>query len=146
MGTGGAIKKAIDCCSEDDIFIFNGDTYFDVELNEMKAFHNEKNCNLTIAVKLMNNFDRYGNVVIENDIIKHFQEKKPTVRGRINGGTYLIKKRVIDLVEEESFSFEKVLLESDIIDVYAFESYGYFIDIGVPEDYYRAQTDFEHKL
>lgn len=145
LGTGGAIKKALDYCYEDDIFILNGDTYFDVDLNEMKSFHGYKNSNLTVAVKLMTNFDRYGAVEIEDHIIKQFQEKKPTVQGKINGGTYLMKKRIIDSVDEESFSFEKVILENGMIDIYAFESDRYFIDIGVPEDYYRAQKDFVDK-
>jgi len=143
LGTGGAIKKALSCCNEDDVFVLNGDTYFDVNLKEMKLFHDNKKSNLTIAVKAMRDFDRYGTVVIEDHMIKRFEEKKPTDQGKINGGIYLIKKTIFDLVDEESFSFEKIMLESGIIDIYAFESEGYFIDIGVPEDYYRAQKDFK---
>jgi len=39
LGTGGAIKKALDCCNEKYVFIVNGDTYFDVDLKQMKDFH-----------------------------------------------------------------------------------------------------------
>lgn len=143
LGTGGAIKKALNCCSEEDVFIINGDTYFDVDLEKMKAFHTRKNSCLTVAVKSMNNFERYGAVTIEENIIKKFQEKKPTIVGKINGGIYLIKKTIVNSTNEESFSFEKVILESKKVDIYAFESNGYFIDIGVPEDYYKAQNDFK---
>jgi len=142
LGTGGAIKKALEFCNEDDVFILNGDTYFDVDLNEMKEFHAYKDSKLTVAIKPMSHFDRYGVVVIENYMIKKFDEKKPTVHGKINGGTYLIKKTIFNSVDEDSFSFEKGILESGVVDIYAFESEGYFIDIGVPEDYYRAQKDF----
>jgi len=75
LGTGGALKKAMDCCNEDDVFILNGDTYFDVDLIEMKVFHEKHSSKLTIAVKSLNNFDRYGSVIIKNDIIKEFVEK-----------------------------------------------------------------------
>lgn len=143
LGTGGAIKKALDCCNEEDVLIINGDTYFDVDLKEMKKFHRYTNSSLTVAIKPMSNFDRYGSVIIENDKIKKFEEKKKTVQGKINGGTYLIKSGIMDSIDKESFSFEKVILESDLVDIYAFESNGYFIDIGVPEDYYNAQKDFK---
>ncbi len=142
LGTGGAIKKALDYCKNDDVFIINGDTYYDVNLKLMKDFHNNKESNLTIAVKLMHYFDRYGSVVIQDNKIIEFKEKRKTISGKINGGSYLINKSVLDRIEDESFSFEKLVLESGLVDLYAFESDGYFIDIGVPEDYCKAQEDF----
>jgi len=142
LGTGGAIKKAIKCCKESDVFIINGDTYFDVDLFEMKDFHKSKNSNLTIAVKLMSNFDRYGSVVINNDRIIKFEEKKKTLEGKINGGIYLINQCIFKSVLETSFSFEQRVLENGCYDIYAYNSEGYFIDIGIPEDYEKAQKDF----
>lgn len=143
LGTGGAIKKAMSYCNEADIFILNGDTYFCVNLNEMKVFHENHNSKLTISVKALSDFDRYGSVVVGNDVIKGFIEKKPTKYGRINGGIYLMKKEVLNLINQESFSFEKMVLEAGIVDIYAYESEGYFIDIGEPHDYYKAQKDLK---
>ena len=143
LGTGGAIKKALECCKEDNVFIINGDTYFDVDLNKIKAFHSEKDSNLSIAVKSMRNFERYGVVVIQDNKIKKFEEKKLTLEGKINGGVYLINSKIMSAVNKKSFSFESEILESGLVDIYALESDGYFIDIGVPEDYYRAQIDFK---
>lgn len=142
LGTGGAIKNALDYCKNKDIFIINGDTFFDVDLNEMKEFHVSKKSKLTLAVKLMANYDRYGSIITDNDKIKSFEEKKPTVQGKINGGIYLLNKSIFDSVCQKSFSFEKLILEAGNVDIYAFESEGYFIDIGVPKDYYKAQEDF----
>lgn len=146
LGTGGAIKKALSYCNEEDVFIINGDTYFNVDLKRMKDFHYNNSSYLTIAVKLMNNFERYGAVIIDKNIIKKFKEKEPTLQGKINGGIYLIKCNIMDSISEESFSFEKTILESGILEIFAFESDGYFIDIGVPEDYYKAQNDFKNIL
>lgn len=142
LGTGGAIKKALDCCNEKNVFIINGDTYFDVDLKSMKNFHAEMDSSLTIAVKPMSNFERYGSVIIENRRIVKFEEKRLTASGKINGGIYVIKKEILDGIEKVSFSFENDILEGCIVDIHAFESNGYFIDIGVPEDYYKAQEDF----
>lgn len=142
LGTGGAIKKALEYCNNENVFIINGDTYFVVDLNKMKEFHTYKNSDLTLAVKHMSNFGRYGSVIIEDDMITRFEEKKLTAQGKINGGIYLLNKRIFDPIYQKSFSFERVVLQAGNIDVYAFESKGYFIDIGVPEDYYKAQRDF----
>lgn len=137
LGTGGAIKKAVSKCREEDIFIINGDTFYDVDLEKMKKFHIENKSSLTIAVKEMENFDRYGSLVIENNKIIKFEEKKAMSKGKINGGIYLIKKNIFQGIEEESFSFEKEILENEKTEKYAYESNGYFIDIGIPEDYYK---------
>lgn len=143
LGTGGAIKKAMGLCRGTDIFVLNGDTYFDVDLYKMNAFHKSKKSRLTVAVKPMDNFDRYGTVFIENDKIIRFEEKKPTRQGRINGGTYLVRREIFDSIPSTTFSFEKEMLENKDTGLYAYISDGYFIDIGIPDDYARAQKEFE---
>ena len=135
--TGGAIKKALKLAKEADIFIVNGDTFFDVDLKKMKEFHIENKSTLTVAVKEMENFDRYGSLVIKEKKIIEFEEKKKKAKGKINGGIYLIKKDLLNRIEKENFSFEKKVLEDKKIEKYSYESQGYFIDIGIPEDYFK---------
>lgn len=136
LGTGGAIKKALKLVKEEDVFIVNGDTFFDVDLKKMKEFHTENKSILTVAVKEMENFDRYGSLVIKENRIIEFEEKKKKDKGKINGGIYLIKKDLLSRMEKENFSFEKEVLEDKKIEKHSYESEGYFIDIGIPEDYY----------
>ncbi len=142
--TGGAIKKALTMCNNNNVFIINGDTYFDVDLKKMKDFHNSNNADITVATKLMHDFDRYGTVTLNNDKIMQFKEKRHIKKGLINGGIYLVNKDVLVNVEENKFSFEQDIMEkrtSELI-IYSFISEGYFIDIGIPEDYYTAQKHF----
>lgn len=143
LGTGGAIKKAISKCESEKIFIFNGDTFFDVDLKEMDKINRELESDITIAVKQMFNYDRYGSVFLNEyrEVIK-FSEKKHTEKGFINGGVYLIDKAIFNNIYEDSFSFESDILESLKYKISAFESEGYFIDIGIPDDYEKAQKDF----
>lgn len=136
LGTGGAIKKALKLVKEEDVFIVNGDTFFDVDLKKMKEFHTENKSILTVAVKEMENFDRYGSLIIKKNKIIEFEEKKKKDKGKINGGIYLIKKDLLSRMEKENFSFEKEVLEDKKIEKHSYESEGYFIDIGIPEDYY----------
>lgn len=145
LGTGGAIKKALSKCKTENIFIFNGDTYFDVDLLAMKKCHHQTKCQITIAIKEMVDYDRYGSVVINNNKIIRFIEKKKTKKGMINGGVYLLNKNALQTVPAEQFSFEKVILESLDYPLCAFQSDGYFIDIGVADDYEKAQSDFSHE-
>lgn len=145
--TGGAIKKAMSLCNDPYFIILNGDTYFDVDLKDMFNYHINNNNHITIATKAMKNFDRYGTVLCDNNRIIEFKEKTPTEQGDINGGVYICNKSVLSDFDEEKFSFEQQILEKKLkeLRISAFPSEGYFIDIGVPEDYYKAQKDFEGK-
>ncbi len=145
LGTGGAIKKALMNTDEEEIFILNGDTFFNCNLNEMRIIHESSSCDITIAVKRMNDYSRYGSVVIKKNRIIKFVEKQKTNEGLINAGIYLIDKKFFEKIEEIKFSFEQIILESHLYSMCAYESNGYFIDIGVPEDYYKAQKDFANE-
>jgi len=142
--TGGAIKQALMQCKNDEVFVINGDTFFDVDLTAMQHFHERNGSDLTLAIRYMTNFERYGTLERKQDRIVAFHEKKKTKAGYINGGVYFMKKNLLDTILEEKFSFEKDFMEKQTkqIQILGFESDGYFIDIGVPEDYAKAQEDF----
>ena len=142
LGTGGAIKHAFSFV-DDDAFVLNGDTFFDVDLSKLR---NDKS-DLFIALKPMKNFDRYGTVELNaaNKIIS-FNEKKQCESGIINGGVYYLKKSLFDKIKTATkFSFEKDILEKHVLGLHfqgiIFDSY--FIDIGIPEDYEKAQKYFK---
>ena len=93
----------------------------------------------------MKDFDRYGIVKInENKEIIGFEEKKYHAKGYINGGIYCIKKDLLNKISKQTFSFEKDYMEKyylkDVIKAYFSDNY--FIDIGIPEDYLKAQKHF----
>lgn len=139
LGTGGCIKKALELVSDEYVYIINGDTYFDVNLSNMKTKKD-----IMIACKYMSNFDRYGKVIIENNRIVKFQEKMPNQTGYINGGIYLFKKNIFDGFNlNEKFSLEVDFFEKYINELYIepFLSDDYFIDIGIPDDYKKFQED-----
>lgn len=145
LGTGGAIKKAISLCKNQEVLIINGDTFFDVDLEKMRIEHQKSSYDITIAVKEMKNIERYGSVIIQDNKVIEFIEKQKISKGKINGGIYLVNKDIFNDIHEEVFSFEQTILESLNYAIGAYESFGYFIDIGVPDDYYKAQRDFENE-
>jgi len=149
LGTGGAIKLAMEKTSEKNILVCNGDTLFNVHVNELNNFHLQHGPDCTLCLKPMNNFDRYGVVELDNDnLIKSFKEKQFYEKGLINGGVYALKAEVFlnkDLPEK--FSFEKDYLEKFVDErkMYGLIQNEYFIDIGIPEDYERAQEELKTK-
>ncbi len=147
LGTGGAIKQALELTTSETVLILNGDTMFRLDLNKMFAFHTENKADFSLALKPMNNFERYGVVDFDsNHNVTGFQEKQKQTKGNINGGVYLLNKSIFTQQQfPEKFSFEKEFLEKKYTE-YKFKAYldnGYFLDIGIPKDYHQAQYDFK---
>lgn len=144
LGTGGAIKKALSMIDSDHAIVLNGDTLFNINLSEFIDLHYKENADITIALKFLTDFDRYGSVVLEENKIIGFEEKSYKSSGYINGGVYIINKQLLELYTLSStFSFEKEILESkvDNLNIVGYKSSSYFIDIGIPGDYEKAQTE-----
>ncbi|EAL6644853.1 D-glycero-D-manno-heptose 1-phosphate guanosyltransferase [Campylobacter coli] len=135
LGTGGAIKEALKFI-KNEAYVLNGDTFFDIDLTKLKLNGNR----ICLALKQMNDFDRYGTVNVDkHGFVISFEEKVFKKQGLINGGIYLLKKDIFDEFSlEKKFSFEEFLQEnykSLKIQTQIFDDY--FIDIGMPEDYIK---------
>jgi len=146
LGTGGAIKLALKYAQENQVLVMNGDTFFDINMDDFYQFHINKKSEISLALKPLDHFERYGNVLIGlNDKIIAFREKEPCESGQINGGIYLVNKdSELIKTDKVKFSFETEVLQkmASKADLFAFVSTGYFIDIGIPEDYSKANIDF----
>ena len=147
LGTGGAIKSACEKVSGKLVIVVNGDTLFKVNISRLTDFHLKQGADCTLSLKPMMNFDRYGVVELNEDLsLKSFREKKFYKSGLINGGVYALNKP--KFLEEElpvKFSFEKEYLEKLFPrrKMHGFIQDEYFIDIGIPSDYERANTELK---
>lgn len=144
LGTGGAIKKSLQYCNGDHVFIFNGDTFTDIDLNRVESLWFEVNGSPIIVGVQVNNSYRYGLMQIEKGCIIGFNEKGKIGPGIINAGCYLIGRDLFKNMEKiDAFSFEVDFLLDDIHkrDYILYLNDEIFIDIGIPEDYKLA-----HKL
>ncbi|MEI6059811.1 MAG: nucleotidyltransferase family protein [Bacteroidota bacterium] len=144
LGTGGAVKLASSFCKQDKVFVVNGDTYFIPELAEMGRLHQETAADISIAVKYLPETSRYGLILAEADNrINDFREKDPaSLSGWINGGIYLLNRKIFDAVPETKFSLENELFRTSCskLRLIAFRTDAFFLDMGIPDDYARAQT------
>jgi D-glycero-alpha-D-manno-heptose 1-phosphate guanylyltransferase len=131
----------------ESVFVLNGDSMFRVDLQALSQLHAEAQSDITIALRFLDDTERYGSVSInEQRRIIGFKEKGiENGSGYINGGIYLINKSyLLSPIFPEKFSIEKDCFEKNWKQsrFFGFPSRGYFLDIGIPEDYYRAQNEF----
>lgn len=145
LGTGGAIRFAMNHAVTEDIVVVNGDSIFATDIAAQYDLHRQRKSACTLALKPMKDFDRYGVVEMDPDQrIVHFREKQAYAKGLINGGVYIINKAEFTAISfPEKFSFETDYLQKYYKEqlIYGIEQEGYFIDIGIPEDYQRAQKE-----
>lgn len=147
LGTGGAIVNALPLVKNNRFFILNGDTVFNISLDKLIEKHRDLNADLTMALRKIEDTTRYGSVEIDHSgRIKGFLEKgEAQGKGLINGGIYFANRSLIEnCSENERFSFEKEVLEQNYKTqkFYGVPFDDYFLDIGIPEDYKRAQHEF----
>ncbi len=147
MGTGGAIQFACTQATEALVVVVNGDTLFKADLHEAFRFHDHNLAECTLLLKPMKNFDRYGVVSTGKDhLVSSFQEKQHYESGNINAGMYVLQvSKFLDEEFPQKFSFEKDYLEKYFNQrrIYGLIQDKYFIDIGIPEDYYKAQIELD---
>lgn len=149
LGTGGGIRLAMEQCAEKDSLVLNGDSFFDVDLNLHFGQHQSYKADCSLALRKVENAARYGTIKVnENRKVYAFTEKSSIeTQGIINGGVYILNKDVFLKHTEpnKNFSIEKDFFEKKVseLNIFGFEYQSYFIDIGIPEDYNKAQDEFK---
>lgn len=149
LGTGGGIRNAMTKCTTDDVLVLNGDSFFDVDVKSHYRNHIFKQADCTLALRKVDNAARYGTIQLGRlNKIAAFKEKDNVEKeGLINGGVYILNRKVYFNKTEvdTAFSIEKDFYEKRLkeLNIFGFEYNGYFIDIGIPEDYKKAQDDFK---
>jgi D-glycero-alpha-D-manno-heptose 1-phosphate guanylyltransferase len=151
LGTGGGIRLALEQTVGDSVLALNGDTFFPAALGPLAHLHESTGADMTLALKRMERCERYGTLQLDSTgagagqgRITGFAEKGAVENGLINGGIYAVRRQMlVEWAPGQAFSIEKDVLEKlaptrRFMGV-VFDSY--FIDIGIPEDYARAQED-----
>ena len=144
LGTGGAIRLSLERVTEASALVLNGDTFLDLDLHEICAYHHSARRSMTMAVTQVADTSRYGGVLLQDNLITGFTEKGKQGTGWINAGVYVLERSFpwpSDLPAQ--FSFERDVLETHLAALRpaAFPCRGYFLDIGIPEDLGRAQIE-----
>ena len=147
LGTGGALKKAISLNDDPRFIVMNGDSFFDINLSDLIMYHTSKPSITTMCLAFVKDNGRYGSVEINNDgMIVAFQKEGTNSPGFINGGIYLINHDIISYIPEGQISFEGhvlPLIKKDNL-LYGKIFDNFFLDIGIPKDYFWIDKHPEH--
>ncbi len=143
LGTGGALRLALPMLLGDRWLVMNGDSLFDVSLAGLVATHRQASVPATLGLVRVEDAGRYGSIETAADgAVTAFVEKADAAGpGLVNGGLYVIERSTLELIPEgRPASLEREVLprlvgrglRGVVLD-------GFFIDIGVPHDYLRAE-------
>ena len=149
LGTGGGIRMAMSNLNEDLVLILNGDSFFDLNLEQFYNLHLEQKAEFSLALRYVNNSERYGNIEFNSShqITSFIEKNQLNQSGYINAGVYILSKKLYlqNTKPDINFSIEKDFFEKQLnqLIIKGFEFKDYFIDIGIPEDYLKAQDDFK---
>jgi len=144
LGTGGAIAHALRGKGEDAVLVLNGDTLLNVDYREFMRWYGQSPTQVAMVLREVPDVARYGSVLLSGERVSGFLEKGNVGPGLINAGVYAVQPGVFETFGlSGKFRFEADLLQQyyEALSPRAFLTDAYFVDIGVPDDYERAQRE-----
>jgi D-glycero-D-manno-heptose 1,7-bisphosphate phosphatase len=145
LGTAGALVHAADLLHE-HFLLLNGDSFFDFNILDLVSRANSGLVQMALRADVVG--DRFGRVVLDGDRVRSFIAPGQGATGPVNAGIYVIDRSIIAGIDRLPAS-----LEQDIFPALAASGAmggtpyrGYFIDIGIPEDFARADIELNTQL
>tara|TARA_Y100000310_G_scaffold42192_1_gene39450 strand:+ start:159 stop:881 length:723 start_codon:yes stop_codon:yes gene_type:complete len=149
LGTAGALKLSGQFVETNQCLVMNGDSYTEFDPYSLFMFHKQKNANMTLLVKNVDNASRFGTTEMneENEIVQFNEKDYTRDNGIINAGVYIMETSVFkEIPSKIPCSLEYDFFPSMIGQgIYGYKTEGRFIDIGTPESYVKAEKFFECK-
>jgi D-glycero-alpha-D-manno-heptose 1-phosphate guanylyltransferase len=147
LGTGGGLLLAQERVRTQHMLVLNGDTYFAADLQAVLRAHLDRDADCTIALHRSFDTRRYLGVSLGPDGSIRSLSATPPGQALVNGGCYVMRTSALRAVPwrpGDSMSVESDLLPHAVAHawrIFGVECPGSFIDIGLPEDYRRAQAE-----
>lgn len=147
LGTGGAVKHALSRLeTAEPVLVINGDSLVETDIQAMAEAHRAANAALTICLRRMDDCSRYGEACFDeaSQRITAFRYPGRPGLGWISTGCYVMSPHIFEQQAlPNAFSFERDFQQPYLasVPIFAWPRCGYFIDIGVPVDYARAQKE-----
>lgn len=149
LGTGGALRLALEALPSDLVLVANGDSFCSSPLGDFLAFHQQHGAAGSILLTQVEDQSRYGSVALDEDdaIIRFLEKGGPPGPGWINAGVYLLSRELLKtLPPQGAVSLERQVFPNWIgHGLYGYRGQGRFIDIGTPQSYAAAQEFFARR-
>lgn len=142
MGTAGALSL-IKTELQDPFFVVNADVLTNTDFNNLMKFHNDNNNFATMCVRKYDQQVPYGVVVTDEDARIVNIEEKPNFSFNVNAGIYALNPAVLKHIPNDTYFDMPTLFEKIMINhrCSAFNLEEYWLDIGRPDDYKKANDD-----
>ena len=131
--TGGRLKRLAPYLDQtgSEIFLATyGDGVCDVNIKALVDFHHEQGKLATVTA--VHPPSRFGDLIIENNLVSCFQEKPQTTEGWISGGYFVLNRKILELIEGDETVFEskplKTLAELGELAVYKHDGFWQCMD------------------
>ncbi|WP_247485297.1 MULTISPECIES: HAD-IIIA family hydrolase [unclassified Bradyrhizobium] len=146
-GTGGALKHAA-AVLQDRFFLLNGDSWFDFNLLDLAVRAETSSAIVHMALKRDQAGDRYGRVRLEGNTVKSFLTAGAEPSGPINTGVYCVDRKIFGSIDEMPCSLEQQVFPRLVAEGHLVANLydGFFIDIGIPADFGRVQSELPNRL
>jgi D-glycero-alpha-D-manno-heptose 1-phosphate guanylyltransferase len=140
LGTGGALKQTFATNDDSHFIVMNGDSFFNISFAELIEFHAVMPGLVTMGLAFVQDRSRYGGVELNHTdgSIRSFQKNGTEIPGMINSGIYIVSRDVIRYIPDGPGSFEGDVLPQlkDEHLLYGKTFDAFFLDIGIPKDYF----------
>jgi len=124
--------------------VMNGDLLTDISIKSLINYHIENEAIATMAVRSFNFDIPYGVVTIKDDKIDEIKEK-PRQGMFVNAGIYCLNPEVVRMVPVGEY-LDMTTLFQGLLDkgkrCKAFPIREYWLDIGLKDDFYKANNDY----
>jgi len=152
LGTAGGVKKVEEFLKGGTFILYNGDTLVDLDLTEALAFHRAKGALATLVVREDKEAPQYGLIRIGSDgrVIQFLDHSAPIIPERtyetMFTGIHILEPDILmEIPANQYCGFSEEVYPNLIrkgYPVYGYLFNGYWIDIGTPEKYFKANKDF----
>jgi mannose-1-phosphate guanylyltransferase len=145
LGTGGALRNAVDFVKSESVLIMNGDSYTDADLSGFVSDHCESRADLTVLVVPTDGRVDCGLVSVNPDgkVVGFKEKQSATGMQYVNAGIYILDRKILyEMPPNQRVSLEEELFPRLLAqgkNIRAFHHSGGCIDIGTPERYLHAQ-------
>jgi NDP-sugar pyrophosphorylase family protein len=152
LGTAGGLRNALPLMRENQIVVMNGDSFVEVDYEELLRFHQMHGKRLTIVAVHRSDCRDFGRLQISGKHLTSFLEKDRANEsaGYINGGIYIFDRSLVADIRTgvaqslETEFFQSLLCNGECIPVYLVDRY--FTDFGTPERLQQMREDFREGL
>lgn len=103
--TGGRLKRLAKWIGNETFMMTYGDGVANIDVNRLTAFHQESRKLATVTA--VHPPSRFGELIISNHQVRHFDEKPQTGEGWINGGFFVLEPRVLGYIDGDATAWER---------------------------------------